>query len=218
MVEMEESFGALISQLPSDTEVPGLLEDITNKGLLRVLIPRNRMNPSNPHQLLIWTTLAALVLAVIAVAVSPATTIAVITDLRARGEMVETVLGVTILKDLVIILLFTVVSGLAVASIGGGSFDFALLGHVALEIGERLHVEAPGRRAAGADGHGDSEQHVQDRRRSTPTSRIVRYSRVRIIFTLICPRVTRYHSSTCLSWARGMSISNSRMAAASASA
>ena len=27
MVEMEESFGALISQLPSDTEVPGLLED-----------------------------------------------------------------------------------------------------------------------------------------------------------------------------------------------
>ncbi|MEO1078881.1 MAG: type 4a pilus biogenesis protein PilO [Pseudomonadota bacterium] len=33
MAEMEESFGALISQLPSDTEVPGLLEDITGKGL-----------------------------------------------------------------------------------------------------------------------------------------------------------------------------------------
>lgn len=33
MVEMEESFGALVSQLPSDTEVPGLLEDITSKGL-----------------------------------------------------------------------------------------------------------------------------------------------------------------------------------------
>ncbi len=33
MIEMEESFGALVSQLPSDTEVPGLLEDITNKGL-----------------------------------------------------------------------------------------------------------------------------------------------------------------------------------------
>lgn len=36
-VEMEESFGALISQLPSDTEVPGLLEDITNRGLLNGL-------------------------------------------------------------------------------------------------------------------------------------------------------------------------------------
>lgn len=32
MVEMEESFGALVSQLPSETEIPGLLEDIDNKG------------------------------------------------------------------------------------------------------------------------------------------------------------------------------------------
>ncbi|MDG2046981.1 MAG: type 4a pilus biogenesis protein PilO [Halioglobus sp.] len=37
MAEMEMSFGALVSQLPSDTEVPGLLEDITNKGLLNGL-------------------------------------------------------------------------------------------------------------------------------------------------------------------------------------
>ena len=37
MVEMKESFGALVSQLPSDTEVPGLLEDITNKGMLNGL-------------------------------------------------------------------------------------------------------------------------------------------------------------------------------------
>lgn len=33
MVEMEQSFGALLRQLPSDTEVPGLLEDITRTGL-----------------------------------------------------------------------------------------------------------------------------------------------------------------------------------------
>ncbi|MBF0675229.1 type 4a pilus biogenesis protein PilO [Pseudomonas sp.] len=33
MVEMEESFGAMLRQLPSDTEVPGLLEDITRTGL-----------------------------------------------------------------------------------------------------------------------------------------------------------------------------------------
>lgn len=37
MADMQESFGALISQLPSDTEVPGLLEDITNKGELNGL-------------------------------------------------------------------------------------------------------------------------------------------------------------------------------------
>jgi len=32
MLEMEASFGALVAQLPSDTEVPGLLEDIDEKG------------------------------------------------------------------------------------------------------------------------------------------------------------------------------------------
>lgn len=32
MIELEESFGALLAQLPSDTEVPGLLEDITEIG------------------------------------------------------------------------------------------------------------------------------------------------------------------------------------------
>ena len=35
--EMRESFGALVSQLPSDTEVPGLLEDISSKGELNGL-------------------------------------------------------------------------------------------------------------------------------------------------------------------------------------
>jgi two-component system osmolarity sensor histidine kinase EnvZ len=39
----------------------------TSKGVLRVLIPRSRMNPSNPHQLFIWMTVAALLLAVVAV-------------------------------------------------------------------------------------------------------------------------------------------------------
>jgi type IV pilus assembly protein PilO len=33
MQEMEVSFGVLLKQLPSDTEVPGLLEDITRTGL-----------------------------------------------------------------------------------------------------------------------------------------------------------------------------------------
>lgn len=32
MGEMKQAFGAMVSQLPSDTEVPGLLEDISNRG------------------------------------------------------------------------------------------------------------------------------------------------------------------------------------------
>ncbi|MCH8542579.1 MAG: type 4a pilus biogenesis protein PilO [Alcanivorax sp.] len=33
LVEMEETFGSLLQQLPRETEVPGLLEDITHTGL-----------------------------------------------------------------------------------------------------------------------------------------------------------------------------------------
>jgi len=33
MEEMKDSFGALVSRLPTDTEVPGLLEDIDDKGV-----------------------------------------------------------------------------------------------------------------------------------------------------------------------------------------
>lgn len=38
MEEMSQSFEAMISQLPSDTEVPGLLEDITAKGVSSGLV------------------------------------------------------------------------------------------------------------------------------------------------------------------------------------
>jgi Kef-type K+ transport system membrane component KefB len=79
-------------------------------------------------------------LAVIAVAVSPATTIAVMTDLRARGEMVETVLGVTIFKDLVIILLFTAMSALASSWISGGALELGAMWHVGSEIGLSLMI------------------------------------------------------------------------------
>ena len=37
LTEMEVRFGALVAQLPSETEVPGLLEDITDKGELNGL-------------------------------------------------------------------------------------------------------------------------------------------------------------------------------------
>lgn len=77
---------------------------------------------------------AVILLGVIAVAVSPSTTIAVMTDLRARGELVETVLGVTILKDLIILLLFTFANALALSWVRGGGFDGGDLAHVAIEM------------------------------------------------------------------------------------
>jgi len=79
----------------------------------------------------------ALLVGVVAVAVSPATTIAVITEMRAKGDLVDGVLGITILKDLVLLLLFSVASGLAFRWTGAeappGLGD--LTAHVTLSLG-----------------------------------------------------------------------------------
>ena len=83
---------------------------------------------------------AAALIGVIAVATSPATTIAIITETRARGRLVDTVLGVTILKDLLILLLFTVVAGLAHGWVGGAGVDAAAMAHLGREIGVSLAV------------------------------------------------------------------------------
>jgi Kef-type K+ transport system membrane component KefB len=77
---------------------------------------------------------AVSLLGVIAVAVSPSTTIAIITELRAKGELTETVLGVTIVKDLVILLLFAWVNALALGWVRGGGVSLAELQGVGLEI------------------------------------------------------------------------------------
>lgn len=39
---------------------------VTAKGVLRVLVPRRRLNPSNPHQLLLWMVVTSVVLVVVA--------------------------------------------------------------------------------------------------------------------------------------------------------
>lgn len=55
----------------------------------------------------------ALVMSIISVAKSPAETIAVIIETRAKGIMTDTVLGVTVVKDIIVIVLFTVILSLA---------------------------------------------------------------------------------------------------------
>jgi Kef-type K+ transport system membrane component KefB len=96
------------------------------------------LGPLTPGQSLA----SAALLGVIAVAVSPATTIAVITELRGRGEVTETVLGVTILKDLAILLLFTVVSSFAMSFSAGVPLDWSVAIDAVFEIGMSLAVGA----------------------------------------------------------------------------
>ncbi len=64
---------------------------------------------------------AAALIGIITVAKSPATTIAVITEMKAGGNLVDTVLGITVLKDIVILILFTWVNGLVHGWIGGSA-------------------------------------------------------------------------------------------------
>jgi Kef-type K+ transport system membrane component KefB len=70
-----------------------------------------------------------------AVATSPAATVAIITEERARGPVTETVLGVTVLKDVVVLVLIALVLPLAaqIADPSAG-FSFGTLGEVLVAV------------------------------------------------------------------------------------
>ena len=80
------------------------------------------------------TAAEALLLAIWAANSSPDATIAVINESGAEGEVTDTILGVTIFKDVVVIVLFAV--GLSVAGplAGEAAFDPGLIGTVAWEV------------------------------------------------------------------------------------
>ncbi|MCJ7628606.1 MAG: cation:proton antiporter, partial [Longimicrobiales bacterium] len=67
----------------------------------------------------------ALLLGLVAVAKSPATTIAIITEEKARGVLTDTVLGVTVLKDVIILVLIAVLIPLS-ATIVDPTIGFSL--------------------------------------------------------------------------------------------
>jgi Kef-type K+ transport system membrane component KefB len=81
----------------------------------------------------------ALIFGLVSVANSPATVIAVMTELRARGPLADTVLGVSVLKDVLILLLIAVVIPAAVVLVEpAGGFDFHQVGELSLTIGLAL--------------------------------------------------------------------------------
>lgn len=65
---------------------------------------------------------------------SPDATIAVINESGAEGELTETILGVTIFKDVLVIVLFAVALSLARPLVGDSGFDPGLIGTVAWEV------------------------------------------------------------------------------------
>ncbi|MFY0651122.1 MAG: cation:proton antiporter [Cyclobacteriaceae bacterium] len=81
----------------------------------------------------------ALLSGVIFVARSPASAIAIINELRAKGPFTQTTLGVTVLKDFIVIILFAVCLSMAKTLMGNGEFKFLqiiiLVVEVALSLG-----------------------------------------------------------------------------------
>ena len=80
----------------------------------------------------------SLLAATIFVASSPASAIAVINELRAKGPFTQTVLGTTVLKDFIVIILFAVCLSLAQTLTNGQEFNFIsiliILGEVSVSL------------------------------------------------------------------------------------
>ncbi|MBU1169272.1 MAG: cation:proton antiporter [Proteobacteria bacterium] len=77
----------------------------------------------------------AILLGVIAIARSPASTIAIINETCASGVFTETVLGVTVIKDVLIIIIFTIaLSFTKIVVAGTGSMDYNLINILLGEI------------------------------------------------------------------------------------
>lgn len=77
----------------------------------------------------------ALILGLVAGALSPATTIAVITEVRSHGPLTDTVLGLSILKDVAILVLIAVIVPTASVLVDpSAGFDFHQLGEISLTI------------------------------------------------------------------------------------
>ncbi len=91
-----------------------------------------------------WAFAAAvgLLLAIWCANSSPDATIAVINEAGARGELTETILGATIFKDVVVIVLFAVALALTGPLTSGEPFDPALIGTVAWEVGGAIAIGA----------------------------------------------------------------------------
>jgi Kef-type K+ transport system membrane component KefB len=88
----------------------------------------------------------ALLLGTIAVAISPATTLAIRDECKARGPLSDTALGVTILADVTVAVLFAVVVGIvrpwAGATEGGGAGLWLVVWEIAGSIGLGVAVGA----------------------------------------------------------------------------
>ncbi|MEQ8550569.1 MAG: cation:proton antiporter [Cyclobacteriaceae bacterium] len=76
----------------------------------------------------------SMITATIFVARSPASAIAVINELRAKGPFVQTVMGVTVVKDFLVIILFSICLSVGQTLINGEEFNFLSVVFIIVEL------------------------------------------------------------------------------------
>lgn len=81
---------------------------------------------------------AAILGATILAARSPSSAIAIINELRARGSFTKTVLGVTLVKDVLIVILFALSTAIASTLLTGEHFDITFIFLVSFELGASI--------------------------------------------------------------------------------
>ncbi len=82
----------------------------------------------------------ALLGAAVLLALSPPSTIAVIKEVRARGPFTRTALGVTVLMDVAIIVLFAVMTSIAAALLTDATLNLGFLGLLLLDLGAAVSI------------------------------------------------------------------------------
>ncbi len=68
------------------------------------------------------------------VARSPSSAIAIISELRAKGPFVRTVMGVTVIKDVLVVILFSVILSLSINLIRGEDFNYLVFIDILIEL------------------------------------------------------------------------------------
>lgn len=112
---------------------------VTLAGIVAVVFLGRHLFPFLAQQSFRAVMAIALIFGLVAVAKSPATTIAVITEMKARGPLTDTVLSVSVFKDVIILLLIAVLLPTAAILVDPSrGFDFGQLGEISQAIGISL--------------------------------------------------------------------------------
>ena len=131
----EINFNLVKRRLKSILYITGLQTIVVFLGVGTVFFIVLKLFPMNNLDTTIKILGVTILLGMTSVAKSPATTIAIINEYQSKGPLTEIALGVTIIKDVVVIVCFALVLSVSrILLISGSTFDIGFLGKLMWEI------------------------------------------------------------------------------------